>query len=309
MNIDLIDTNAAKISAAILDARRRSGNAAITAVLTLIIVTDEQTNYDALRAALEASRAHPSRILAVIPRAGSDSETRLDAEVRTGGEHGLGEVAVLRLYGELAHHAKSVVLPLLLPESPVVTWWPGWAPDVPADDELGALASRRITDVASRVYPLQELTHRATHYSPGDTDLAWTRITPWRALLASALDAPYAPITSGRVAGEPGSPSARLLRAWLHLRLGVPIDSVDSEGPGITEVVLRTESGEIGLTRADARLATLRRPGWPERSVALKRRPLADLLTEELRRLDPDDIYGATLTSLAEQPAVPAPRG
>lgn len=298
MNIDLIDTNAAKISAAILDARRRSGNPAITAVLTLIIITDEQTHYDALRAAVEASRAHPSRILAVIPRSGPETEPRLDAEVRTSGENGLGEVALLRLYGELAGHARSVVLPLLLPESPIVAWWPGWAPEVPSDDQLGTLASRRITDVASQVHPLQELALRARSYRPGDTDLAWTRVTPWRALLASALDAPYEPITGGRVAAEPGSPSAQLLRSWLSLRLGVRVEGVDSEGPGITEVVLHTSGGDIGLTRSDARLATLRRPGWPDRQVALKRRAQAELLSEELRRLDGDDIYGATLTSI-----------
>ena len=41
-------------------------------------------------------------------------------------------------------------------------------------------------------------------------------------------------------------------------------------------------------------MATLRRPGQPERRVALHRRDTAELLAEELRRLDPDEVYAET---------------
>jgi glucose-6-phosphate dehydrogenase assembly protein OpcA len=34
--------------------------------------------------------------------------------------------------------------------------------------------------------------------------------------------------------------------------------------------------------------------------VALQRRERADLLAEELRRLDPDEIYGESLAAIAE---------
>ena len=60
-----------------------------------------------------------------------------------------GERALIRLTGEVTQHAESVVLPLLLPDSPVVVWWPGRAPEDPAADPLGALGTRRITDAAS----------------------------------------------------------------------------------------------------------------------------------------------------------------
>ena len=59
-----------------------------------------------------------------IRRLGAAAQPNLDAEVRVG-EAGSGETVLLRLYGELAKHAESVVLPLLLPDSPVVVWWPG----------------------------------------------------------------------------------------------------------------------------------------------------------------------------------------
>ena len=45
--------------------------------------------------------------------------------------------------------------------------------------------------------------------------------------------------------------------------------------------------------------ATLSRPGEPDRYVALHRRDIAELLAEELRRLDPDDVYGEALATLA----------
>ena len=54
----------------------------------------------------------------------------------------------MRMYGRLALHAESVVLPLLAPDAPVVTWWYGEPPDLIAHDPLGVLASRRITDVS-----------------------------------------------------------------------------------------------------------------------------------------------------------------
>ena len=53
--------------------------------------------------------------------------------------------------------------------------------------------------------PLAALKARAEDYSPGDTDLSWTRLTPWRALLAAALDQYPAEVTSalGRGREEP----------------------------------------------------------------------------------------------------------
>jgi glucose-6-phosphate dehydrogenase assembly protein OpcA len=46
-------------------------------------------------------------------------------------------------------------------------------------------------------------------------------------------------------------------------------------------------------------MALLSRPGQPDRQVALTRRPKSELLAEELRRLDPDEIYEAAIRRLA----------
>jgi glucose-6-phosphate dehydrogenase assembly protein OpcA len=72
--------------------------------------------------------------------------------------------------------------------------------------------------------------------------------------------------------------------------------------------MLTTKQGDVSITRGDGRLATLSVPGQPDRPVALKRRDLDELLSEELRRLDPDDVYAATAKQLARTGAHPAAR-
>jgi glucose-6-phosphate dehydrogenase assembly protein OpcA len=189
-------------------------------------------------------------------------------------------------------HSESVVLPLLLPDSPVAIWWPKDAPADPAADPLGALAQRRITDAAASTKGKKRaMRTQCSAYTKGNTDLAWTRLTPWRALLAAALDQQPLKVRRASVAAERISPSADLLRAWLNDRLHVPVDGHTSEGPGITEVVMDTKEGPIRISRRDGKLATFSSPDRPDRPVALKRRELPALLAEELRRLDEDDIY------------------
>jgi glucose-6-phosphate dehydrogenase assembly protein OpcA len=301
MSVRLDDTTAAQVSMAIAQERFHQGSSAVGRVLTLVIIADEATQADAVRAAAEAAREHPSRILVAIPRPGR-GPARLDAEIMVGGSDGLGELAELRLRGPLAHHVASVVLPLLVPDAPVVAWWPAAAPDVPADDPIGRLAQRRITDASASARPHKALEVRRQGYHAGDTDLSWTRITPWRALLASTLDQPTAPITGASVSAQRSNPSSALLAAWLQRALGVPVDMHVSRGPGITGVSIRTEQGDISITRPDGRVARMLRPGFPEREAALHRRTTEGLIAEELRRLDPDEIYGETLDALSGLP-------
>ncbi len=308
MTIDLTDTTTGAISNALTEARRRLGGMTMGMVLTLIVVTDEAAQYDAIRAANQAAREHPCRILAVITRK-PKADSRLDAEIRVG-EASPGETIVLRMYGPLGQHADSVAAPLLVPDVPVVTWWPDAAPEVPAKHPLGALAQRRVTDSAAVDAPGQLLAALAAAYQPGDTDFGWTRATPWRSLLAATLDQPHPAISAGEVQAEPDNPTADLIATWLGLRLSVPVSRTISGGPGITAVAFTTDEGPITISREDGRTATLSWPGRPDRTVALHRRDTAELLAEELRRLDPDEVYAETLRHVqfpaADGPAAPA---
>ncbi|GAA4046613.1 glucose-6-phosphate dehydrogenase assembly protein OpcA [Streptomyces shaanxiensis] len=312
MKIDLTDTTASKINKALVQGRRAIGTPAVGMVLTLVIVTDEENAYDALKAANDASHEHPSRTLVVIKRVSRSprdrTQSRLDAEVRVGADAGSGETVVLRLYGEVSDHAQSVVLPLLLPDAPVVVWWPVNAPLDPANDPLGALAQRRVTDTYASEQPVRELSARSDTYTPGDTDLSWTRITPWRSMLAAALDQVVCEVQAVEVEGEEFNPSCELLAMWLADRLDVPVKRSLSSGPGLTAVRMDTDCGPITLDRADGSLATLSIQGQPDRAVALKRRETAELIAEELRRLDPDDTYASALRFGVERlNSVPAP--
>ncbi|MET0741246.1 MAG: glucose-6-phosphate dehydrogenase assembly protein OpcA [Candidatus Nanopelagicales bacterium] len=307
MIVDLTDTNAGKIASAMVQLRHQAGAPTVGMVMTLVIVADEHEHYDAMKAALEAAHEHPSRILVVVPRPGR-GKPRVDAEVRYGGDAGPGETVVMRLHGPLADHAASVVLPLLLPDAPVMVWWPGKGPDTPSADKIGRLAQRRVTDAAARRSPDQALDIRADGYQGGDTDLSWTRITGWRTLLAALFDQPYARITGGEILAERSSPSGELLARWLEMRLKVPVERKSSRGPGISGVRLHTVDGAMSVLRPDGRTAVLEQPGQPDRHIALFRRSTSEAIAEEMRRLDEDEVYGEVLRHTHRPPPVPKPR-
>ena len=295
----LWDTSGGDIVKALLTERRAAGALASGLALSLVVVVDEQHVAEAESAATAAAAAHPCRLLIVVRRK-IDGDNRLDAEVQVGGRLGPTEAVVMRMYGRLALHAESVILPLLAPDAPVVTWWHGPPPDEIATDALGVLANRRITDAAQAADPLAALRHRADDFAAGDTDLAWTRTTPWRSLLASAMDAVAAGPTEARIGCEPGNPSAALLAGWLASRLDAKTTVEDTGGPGITNAELAIGGDyRITVSRPDGRLATLTRGDEPERQLPLPRRELGDLLAEELRRMDPDYVYADALAAMS----------
>ncbi len=298
MIVDLPNTTTAAVSKRLVKLRSDTGAMALSRVLTLVVVVDEADAEEAVEVANDASRQHPCRIIVVVGgnRRGA---ARLDGQIRVGGDAGASEVVVLRLYGPLASHGRAVVTPLLLADSPIVTWWPVEAPKDPANDPIGAIAQRRITD-ASRTSgtPRSVLKRLAAAYAPGDTDLAWSRITLWRGLLAAALDqAPYEQVTEATVVAAPDSPSGDLLAGWLASRLRCPVSLARSrQGTGIISVRLERASGTVDLVRpVDGNTSILRQPGQPDRTLALPHRGDAECLADELRRLDPDEVYDDSL--------------
>jgi opcA family protein len=290
-------------------------------VLTLIIDTDTAGLEDALAAAHGASRDHPCRIIAVVrpdseegavvgPRSRdghvpSDLPGHLDAEIRVGHDAGAGETLVLRPWGEAAEHVDTLVVPLLLPDVPVVTWWPTAPPDRPSTDPLGKLASTRITNTPALPDPVAALKELAPSFTRGDIDLAWTRITLWRAMVASTLD-PVLREGAARgivVAGEPGNASIALMIRWLALRTGVAVEQIDVSGfSGIASITVNTPTGEIVIARMDQERATITRPGGEApQVVTMPRREPITTMNEELRRLTPDLVFEEVLASFAAE--------
>jgi glucose-6-phosphate dehydrogenase assembly protein OpcA len=298
MEIALEKTNSARIARALVKARVAAGSPAMDMVLTLLVVTDDENVAEALKTATTLSREHPSRVIGVILGDGRGA-AQLNAKVRVG-ENSSGESILLRISGELTKHAESVVLPLLLPDSPTVVWWPGDAPNDPSQDAIGQFAQRRLTDSEATNSPIRALKAVARMYSPGDTDLAWTRLTPWRALLAAALDQSTAKVTGGQVTAGTGNPAATLLVAWLESRLKVEIKRRKSEGEQIASVVLNTAHGDVLIERVGEKSCNFSVPGSAPREVPLGARTLAELLAEDLRRLDADEVYEATIKHMLE---------
>ena len=155
---------------------------------------------------------------------------------------------------------------------------------VPAQDPLGQLAVRRITDATNGADPLACIKSRLPGYTPGDTDLAWSRITYWRALLTSAIDLPpHEPITSALVSGLKTEPALDVLAGWLASRIDGPV----RRAVGELKVELVRNSETVTLSRPqDGVTATLSRTARPEAFVPLPRRETRECLAEDLRRLD-----------------------
>jgi len=304
-----------------LAAQRRTGGAVMSGVaLTLVVIADESRVAEAEQAATAAAEVHPCRLLVVVRRQVDAPAPRLDAEVLIGGRLGPGEAVVMRMYGRLGLHAESVVLPLLAADAPVVTWWHAAAPSRIETDALGVIADRRITDCSMAADPLVGLRERGADYAPGDTDLAWTRTTPWRATLTSTLDSvagrrgDAVTVRGGRVEGAPDNASAQLLAGWISSRCGCPIEVVDADrkpgASGVSSVFLSLDMDEEVRVTADRKGgAVICQPYRADSTVALPERGLGELIGEELRRLDSDEPYSEALgtatgvTGLAGRPS------
>lgn len=302
MIVNLPNTTVSKVSKSLVRIREQGGAVALGRVLTLIISTDFKGIETAIEAANDASREHPCRILVLADDKGASKKSaRLDAQIRVGGDAGASEVIVLRAHGEAASDPQGLVTGLLLPDAPVVAWWPNEAPDVAATSPIGLIATRRITDAASQKDPHGYLLHLAKTYTPGDSDFAWTRLTLWRAQLAAILDQPpYDVVTAIEVTGAVDSPSTDLLAAWLELQLKVKVSLIRTTRgkavSGIRGVKLFRKSGNIEIVRNVPDVATLIQPTQPTREISLPRRGLRDCLSEDMRRLDPDDLFGKVIT-------------
>jgi glucose-6-phosphate dehydrogenase assembly protein OpcA len=295
----LWDTTGSDVVRALEAERRSAGALAFGLALTLVVVTDQDSVAEAEAAAKAAAAAHPCRILLVIRRHLEAPEPRLDAEVLIGGRLGPGEAVVMRMFGRLGLHAESVVLPLLAPDAPVVTWWHGAMPDKIAFDPLGVFADRRVTESMYSNDPMAALHQRAVDYAPGDTDLSWARTTSWRALIAAAFDSLSSTPKSAMVTGAETPPTA-LLVGWLRSKLGIDVH-LNVSGRDIQEVSFElSDAGtatQLSIKRRDERSAVIKRADQADRVMPLPPRDLGDLLAEDVRRLDADEVFAEALSA------------
>ena len=178
MIITMKNTETREISAKIDELHEERGEAALGRVLTLLISTNEASLEHDLEVANSASREHPCRVIAIAPNSrkmDADTDdgqphTFLDAEVRFGSDAGAGEIIVLRPLGGLVYHADTLVIPLLVPDAPVVAWWPNEAPANLSTDLLGSMARSRITDAMHSSNPRRTMDDLRRNWSSKNVD-------------------------------------------------------------------------------------------------------------------------------------------
>ena len=209
---------------------------------------------------------------------------------------GAGEVVALHLHGEMADHANSVVLPFLLPDTPVVAWWPAGGPDDAVARPAGQLAIRRITNATDCADPMAAIKGRLAGYTSGDTDLAWAASPTgghcWRLRSISHRSS-----RSPRrwCPGLEDEPSLDMLAGWLATRIDGPVRR--EVGELKVELIRSTET--ITLRRPQTGVtATISRTAKPDALIPLARREAKECLAEDLRRLDADEIYHEALEGI-----------
>lgn len=305
MIFSLPQTSTSDIASALVNIRDSGAQVVTGRVLTLIIIASESDNVpDLVELATDSTREHPARVLMIVPDNDDDGGGQLDAEIRIGGDAGASEIVTIKVRGELQGHIDALVTPLLLPDTPIVAWWPSVAPANPAHDPVGRIAQRRITDSFFDPAP-EALILRRNHYAPGDSDLAWSRLTTWRGVVASSLDRPpYHHITGVSITGPAESPSVDLAGGWLAERLDLTVRRHVAEFaklacPVFTLVFAREAADPIIIRAIDRHTMQVTVPGSADALVAASRRSIADCLAEELRHLDTDRAYAQALQGLS----------
>ncbi|WP_058235680.1 6-phosphogluconolactonase [Devriesea agamarum] len=294
----LTNTTAGEVDKNLVSIRETGGAFTLGRVLTLVIVTPADHMEEPITAAVQASLEHPCRVIVLATDPEADDDT-LDAEIRVGRDAGAGEVVILHARGQVVSGVDTLITPLLLPDAPIVTWWPSRPPAAPSQDVLGRMSQRRITDALTCEDPKATLKRLRRGYQQGDTDLNWPRLTAWRGLLATAVDVPPLSTPSGvTVVGDTDHPAVILMTSWLEVALGLSaqLEPAEDGYVGLREVRLHREDGDIVISREDDETVVMTLPGEvTDQRVTMTRPTLWECLSQELRRLDPDEVYGEVL--------------
>jgi glucose-6-phosphate dehydrogenase assembly protein OpcA len=232
------------------------GGAVVRAsVANLVVVTPNRAaGQRALAAVEELGARAPSRCVVLIAeppegRQGVRSWARVVNRRPDQGPEVVWEEVVVQTNVH-PRHLTAVVLPLLLPELPVFTWWEGTPPfDQQVFAELASVTDRLIVDSAAFADPVGDLRRLAGvvgALEPAVTDCAWGRLTPWRELLAAPFSGPQL---------RPALDQARWLRVdsveptaglelvgWFASRLGWELEETSQAGEELA-VTYRTPTG------------------------------------------------------------------
>ncbi len=208
---------------------------------------------------------HPSRSIILIaepdePTSPLRAEVSLHCHVP---QHGAGQTCSeqikIHARGETARHLSGVVLPLLLTELPVFVWWTDGMPQGDLVQNLIDVSDRVIVDSADFADPdaafirLAEMAQQGANRT-AFSDFNWTRLRPWRELVAQFFDVPrLRPYLDGvqRIEIEyavaqgehPNPAQANLCAGWFASRLRWQSLTAMHTPQGASTIGLRTHQG------------------------------------------------------------------
>jgi glucose-6-phosphate dehydrogenase assembly protein OpcA len=284
----------------------------------LLLPEGVDATFDRIEAAMAAARRTPPRALtATVVVIGSAARLQEPSAALAGlGEHGgvrailISEGASAKPVVRVSDHAVALagltpqfldnaVAALRLSSLPTLVWWRGGSLD--ALERLAHLADRLVLDVEdpSVVWPRVPALSRMTATS----DLRWTRLTRWRALMAHFFDVPEIAAAKFHTLSIESADrhAARLFAGWLKSALGwkdeVRVDLRDSaEGAPLRHVRLSDDGQELALSLVPRgtcvkSAAHIQGHGRASRTVWLGDQSLAALIAEEVRIRSHDNAF------------------
>lgn len=311
------------------EAAQHAAAEARASVLNLIAVVGSERQLTDVSHTLDAlSVTNPSRTLILLAqhdRSAAKLEAEVSAQTRTESGHRVTtERVLLHAHGDVAAHLASLVTPLLIPDLPVVLWWPG-RPDFdnPLFDDLCELADRLVvdTDEGFERPDLKRLLEiaRRNHAGASIGDFNWARLIPWRHLAAQFFDIPGMLAHLAQIHGvavyhgrDGSTTQARLLGGWIQGRMasvgiGVPVefrpDDAYEHGVSQFQIYSRGPDGQARFSishQPGGRLSTEVRVGeqdFVDRTVRLARRAAEELLAIELTLPGHDVLFEEALAA------------
>ncbi len=301
---DAVDvTDLAQAERVLATLRARDGDPSFRATtLNLVVYAAAQPEVEAaLRAIEEIGGSRPLR--AIVASAAQDGGPRARLSTSCFGEAGAhrvwcSEQIVLETRREAL---ASAVLSLLLSDLPLFLWWQG-------DTKSGGRTMRALAQEASRLIVnsdecglvrLAELDALPAAL----TDLAWTRLTPWREALARMFDAPTQRAALGRIQRlEVQGPEnqAALLAGWLRSRLAHTVHLHHRDAARMELAVISCGEETFSVRRSGDDHGVMAAPGVPEKAVLLEEPGAGLLLAAELDVFGRDEVFEQALAAARE---------
>ena len=279
--------------------------------MTLMVATDSgagQADADSVRQTIGVlMHDHPSRAIVLIPKEGSDITARVFAEcwMPLGRQRQIcAEGIEITADPVQASDVARLLVPLIAPDLPVVLWCRGARAFLDRSlDPLFPLADKIIFDTGSARHAPSaiEFLRRLRKDGRGVADLAWTRLTGWREIVAHFFDdglADAQSVTAAQLTHGGAAPGASVLyfAQWIERalpRAHVKLEAAAGE-PGLRAVVLSGGGAEFSIQLGKSSCVEVRAGAHSAHS---RMPPSSDdtLMREELSMPGTDPVFDRVL--------------